>query len=107
MGKFAEQFATIMDDKFDRMAAVLVEDINADASSMDRACAMIAGQAALTTLLAANISGLRDCKIIPADLGHELELTARQLTIDLQKAIKAQMMLDANPGSGLVEKELH
>jgi hypothetical protein len=56
--------------------------------------ALLVTQSAICTLMANNIRGLIDSRLIPADLGRNLEAEFMAVVVNLQKCIKAQTLLD-------------
>ena len=65
------------------------------ASNKQAFMAVLTGVAALTNATTGYMESLTEANLIPQDLGRVLIKQARQLTEDVQKAMSAQLTLDA------------
>jgi hypothetical protein len=108
--QYANRFKTIMKQKYKEIGEIVMPERPADKTPenvQEFACDTLAGQAALCTAMSGNITALTKSGLIPPDLGHQLLLASRQLTIDLQKAIKAQATLNKYDDATVTPSTLH
>lgn len=85
---------------------VMPKDLD-DEAKLEFSIELLAGQSAICTSMSGNIVALTKSGMVPQDLGEQLLLASRQLSIDMQKAIQAAAILAECPDSELVPPTVH